>query len=216
MTAYIAASPIGSVGDRSIDVPDAIKTLSPVLAGKRISLAPLTPDHAAELADCTEVEAFEHSITIPATWDAAGYRTWIEDLLALPNWISYVALDNETGRIVARSSYIDISADHRTVEVGSTWIAPASRGTHVNPEMKLLMLSHAFESWAAMRVQLKCDVRNEPSRRALRKLGAFEEGVMRNHVVLHDGSVRDSLFFSILDTEWPTVRERLIERLAGA
>ena len=188
---------------------------SVVLEGHHVKLVPLTASHAQELAACTDHEAFEYSLDVPTSWDAAGFDGWIDDLLGLESWISFVGLNRADGRIVARSCYIDVSHRHRTVEIGNTWIAPASRGTHVNPEMKFLMLEHAFESWGARRVQLKCDARNTPSHRAILKLGAIEEGTIRKHVVIQDGSVRDSIVLSITDDEWPDVRGWLRDRLGA-
>ena len=101
-----------------------------------------------------------------------------------------------------------------TVEIGSTWLAASVQGTHVNPEIKLLMLGYAFETWDVYRVTFKTDARNEQSRRAIARLGATFEGVRRAHKLASDGTVRDSAYFSIVRDEWPGVRQALVERLA--
>jgi RimJ/RimL family protein N-acetyltransferase len=125
-------------------------------------------------------------------------------------------LDRTTGRAVGTSSYLDAQPEHRGVEIGFTWIAPAHRGTSVNPESKLLMLSHAFDEKGAERVQLKCDARNTQSQAAIARLGAVREGVLRKHRVLPDGFVRDTVMFSITRAEWPGVREGLGARIRRA
>jgi RimJ/RimL family protein N-acetyltransferase len=122
-------------------------------------------------------------------------------------------------RIVGTSRFLDI--DYWTesplpdvVEIGSTWLAASVQGTHVNPEIKLLMLGHAFDTWIVERVTFKTDARNEQSRRAIARLGATFEGVLRAHKLASDGTIRDSAYFSILRDEWPAVEEKLVERVA--
>jgi RimJ/RimL family protein N-acetyltransferase len=117
------------------------------------------------------------------------------------------------GRVVGTSSFHQISAEHRTVEIGSTFFRPDARGTKVNPEAKLLMMQHAFER-GARRVQFTVDSRNERSQAALHKLGALREGVLRNHLITWTGWSRDSVVFSVIAEEWPSVREKLLQRLA--
>lgn len=116
------------------------------------------------------------------------------------------------GRLVGTSSYIFISGPNGTVEVGSTFYRPEARGTAVNPETKLLMLGHAFEH-GALRVQLTVDSRNARSQAAVTKLGAVREGVLRRHLVTWTGWKRDSVVFSVIDTEWPHVRAGLLRRV---
>ena len=108
---------------------------------------------------------------------------------------------------------MDIRPEHRSLEIGSTWIGRAYHGTKINPECKLLLLQHAFENLGCLRVQLKTDERNLQSRAAIEKLGAKFEGTLRKHMVLHDGFVRNSAMYSITDEEWPAVKERCIKRL---
>ena len=101
------------------------------------------------------------------------------------------------------------------MEIGGTWYGAAYRGTLVNTECKYLLLRHAFEVWGCLRVQFKTDLLNERSQRAIERLGAMREGVLRQHLILTDGRVRSSVFYSLLDTEWPAVRARLEARLAA-
>jgi RimJ/RimL family protein N-acetyltransferase len=119
------------------------------------------------------------------------------------------------GRIVGSTRFGNIDRENRHTEIGWTWIAPAWQRTAVNTEAKLLMLRHAFEEWKCIRVELKTDVLNERSRSAIVRLGAREEGVFRKHLIARGGRVRDSIFYSIIDEEWPSVRERLERRLAA-
>lgn len=116
--------------------------------------------------------------------------------------------------IVGTTRFMTFEPAHRRVEIGATFYAAAARGTKCNPACKRLLLAHAFEALGCVRVELKCDARNARSRAAIAKLGAVEEGVLRQHMTLADGFARDSVYFSVLDREWPTVRDRLLARLA--
>ena len=109
---------------------------------------------------------------------------------------------------------MNIDRTNRRVEIGSTWIAPAWQRSAVNTEAKFLMLRHAFEVWNCMRVELKTDALNEKSRNAIRRIGAQEEGTLRKHLITHTGRVRDTVYFSILDTEWPSAKGELEAKLA--
>ncbi len=110
---------------------------------------------------------------------------------------------------VGMTRYLDIRPADRTLEVGGTWYTPAYQHTAVNTECKYLLLCHAFETLGCIRVQLKTDLRNERSQRAIERLGAVREGVLRNHMILPDGTVRSSVYYSILAAEWPAVKSRL-------
>jgi RimJ/RimL family protein N-acetyltransferase len=121
----------------------------------------------------------------------------------------------DANRVVGSTSYLDVQSANRGVEVGSTWYTPDVRGTAVNPESKLLLLQHAFEDWSAIRVCLKTDHLNLHSQAAIRKLGATYDGTLRQHVIRPDGTYRDSVYFSIIDAEWPAVKEGLEVRVAA-
>jgi RimJ/RimL family protein N-acetyltransferase len=122
----------------------------------------------------------------------------------------------ETGQSVGVTCYMDIRPAHRGLEIGSTWIARPYQGTRVNPESKYLLLRHAFENLGAVRVQLKTDGRNRQSQAAIAKLGAQREGVLRKHLILQDGYIRDTVMFSIIAEEWPAVKAGLETRLGYA
>lgn len=125
--------------------------------------------------------------------------------VALP----FITVDKESGAVIGSTRFGNIDRANRKVEIGWTWITPAFQRTHVNSEAKYLMLRHAFEEWGCVRVELKTDALNEKSRNAMLRIGAKEEGVLRQHMVTHSGRLRDTVYFSILDSEWPGVRARL-------
>jgi len=128
---------------------------------------------------------------------------------------AFAVIERATGRACGSTRYLDVQGPHRGVEIGWTWYAPELWRTAVNPETKLLLLTHAFEGWGAIRVMLKTDHMNLRSQGAIRKLGAVYEGTLRQHRVRPDGTLRDTVVFSILDREWPAVKEGLRRRLAG-
>jgi RimJ/RimL family protein N-acetyltransferase len=117
------------------------------------------------------------------------------------------------GRVVGSTSYLGIVLKHKSAEIGATWYSADVQGTAVNPECKLLLLKHAFEDWGAVRVQLKTDVNNTHSQRAILKLGAKFEGRLRNHGIRPDGTIRDAMLYSMIPSEWPTVKKGLEARI---
>ena len=124
-----------------------------------------------------------------------------------------VTVGREDGRVLGSTRYLALRPEHRSVEIGWTWLTPAAWGTGANVEAKLLMLEHAFEHWACLRVELKTDARNERSRGAMAALPAQFEGIHRKHMLVRDGERRDSAWYSVLDDEWPAVRANLVRRL---
>jgi RimJ/RimL family protein N-acetyltransferase len=127
--------------------------------------------------------------------------------------IVLATVERSSGRVIGSSRFMNIDRANRHAEIGSTWIAPAWHRTAVNTEAKYLMLRHAFEVWQCLRVELKTDALNQRSRNAILRIGAKEEGTLRRHVITWTGRVRDSVYFSILDTEWPEAKARLEEKL---
>jgi RimJ/RimL family protein N-acetyltransferase len=123
--------------------------------------------------------------------------------------VPFATFERSSGEIVGTTRFMNIEFPNRKVEIGSTWIAPQWQRTAVNTEAKFLMLQHAFEVWKCLRVEFKTDSLNERSRRAILRLGAKEEGTLRNHMLTWNGRQRDSVYFSILNTEWPEVKVRL-------
>ena len=134
---------------------------------------------------------------------------WQKEGHALPFAIVHIA----SGKVIGSTRYGNIVPEHKRLEIGWTWIAPALQRTGVNSEMKYLLLKHAFETLGYNRVELKTDILNEKSRLAILRIGAKQEGILRGHVICHDGRVRDTVYFSILQSEWPQVKKRFEETL---
>ena len=136
-------------------------------------------------------------------------------MVETPGRIAFAVRDRASGAVAGTSSLFAIDPEHRTLEIGYSWLRPEYRGTRVNPEAKLLMLGEAFGA-GALRVQFSVDARNARSQAAVLKLGAVKEGIIRRHRITWNGHKRDTALFSIIETEWPAVRARLEERLAAA
>jgi RimJ/RimL family protein N-acetyltransferase len=193
-------------------------TRSPVLEGERVRLEPLDARHVPGLLEAA---------ADPATWtwlvgrldDQAALRAWLDDALRARDAgteMPFATLDAKTGRVVGSTRYLAIVPAHRRLEIGWTWLAPATWGTGINVEAKLLLLTHAFDELGAMRVELKTDARNERSRAAIVALGAQFEGIFRKHMRMPDGRIRDSAWYAITDDDWPAVRTQLEARLAAS
>jgi RimJ/RimL family protein N-acetyltransferase len=135
---------------------------------------------------------------------------WQEIGTALP----FVTIEQRTDRIVGSTRFGNIDVRNRRVEIGWTWIGKAWQRTPVNTEAKFLMLQHAFEEWGCIRVELKTDALNVRSRTAILRLGAKEEGILRHHMITDSGRLRNSVYYSIINDEWPEVKNRLQEMLA--
>jgi len=178
-----------------------------------VRLEPLEPRHFQGLY--ATLEPLELCfIAAPTYWAADSLEAFSTGIHWESNRIPFAVISQKTGEVIGSTSYWDPSEANRGVEIGGTWIHSSQQGQATNPEMKLLMLEHAFEAKGAIRVQLKTHHENLRSQRAIEKLGATREGVLRNHVIYPDGSLRHSVYFSILDTEWPEVKRGLLERLA--
>ncbi len=114
-------------------------------------------------------------------------------------------------KVVGSTRYLNIRPSHRGLEIGWTWLGSEWQRTAINTQAKLLLLTHAFERLGCVRVEFKADARNERSQRALERIGAVREGVLRNHMIVQSNYIRDSVYFSVIDTQWLAVKERLIE-----
>jgi RimJ/RimL family protein N-acetyltransferase len=182
------------------------------LEGRAVRLVPLAVEHAAELADISPPDLFVYHFP-PREFTPAGFAELIGFLTTAPGYCPFAILERATGRIAGATAFLDIRPEHRGLEIGFTWIAEPWQGTAVNPESKYLLLRHAFDDQQAVRVQLKTDLRNVHSQRAIEKLGAVREGVLRKHMIRPDGYVRDTVMYSIIAEEWPGVRKGLEERL---
>jgi RimJ/RimL family protein N-acetyltransferase len=184
------------------------------LAGRHVRLEPLAEHHAEALAEAASPELFAYHFP-PAELTPAGFREQIAGLAAQPGWCPFATVLRESSKAVGVTCYLDIRPAHRALEIGFTWLGRPWQGSAVNPEAKLLLLRHAFETLGAVRVQLKTDARNTQSQRAIERLGAVREGVLRKQMILPDGFVRDTVMYAITDDEWPRVRSGLEERLSA-
>lgn len=196
--------------------PDDHWHLAPTLPGRHITLEALDELHAADLNDGADEGTIRFlSRGGPEAPTTEAWAAYITRLNALPHRVNWAVRQHATGRVVGRISYSELRPADRWVEIG-TMLLPAAQGTAVNPEAKLLLLSRAFDTLGANRVHFKVDARNERSRRAMLKLGATQEGVLRQYQVRPDGYARDSVMFSILRDEWPAVRAGLERRIDGS
>ncbi|KAA0025084.1 GNAT family N-acetyltransferase [Antrihabitans cavernicola] len=192
------------------------------LLGATVDLTPVDPK-----ADAVDLfSALNHDRVwahVPGRpTDPEHFETALRAMCARPGWQPWTIRttarrgDLPAGSAIGTTSYLDVSSHDARVEIGSTLYTPAVWGTSVNPEVKLVLLRYAFEVLHAGRVQLKTDVRNKRSQQAISRLGAQYEGTMRRHFRRPDGTVRDSVLFSIIAEDWPVVEQRLLARLAAA
>lgn len=185
------------------------------LEGRTVRLEPLTLTHAAELASLCEERIFEFTLKMmhsPA--ELEGYIGAALEAASQGVEQPFLIREQGTGAALGTTRYMAISRHDRNLEIGHTWMTPRVWRTRVNTECKFLLLRHAFETLQVMRVQLKTDRRNARSRAAIERIGAKFEGILRHHMLVRDGVVRDSALYSILDTEWPEVKARLEEHLS--
>lgn len=193
---------------------------SPVmLQGHGLRLEPLGLQHESGLrAAAADGELWNLRVTsVPRPEDTAAYITLALDMQARGERLPWAVLDANTGRVIGCTSYHDIVAAVRRVEIGYTWYARGVQRSHVNTAAKLLLMEHAFETLNCSVVGWRTDILNLASQRAIERLGALKDGVLRSHALRRDGSIRDTVMYSLLAAEWPAVRDRLRARLqAGA
>lgn len=185
------------------------------LEGAHVRLEPLRLDHVEALC-AVGLDPAIWRWTLTRATTPADMREYVERALAEQAggaFLPFATVDRASGTVVGSTRYGNWSARDRRVEIGWTWIAPRWQRTAINTEAKLLMLRHAFERLGCVRVEFKANAANTPSCTAILRLGATQEGTLRRHALLPDGSWRDTTYFSILDREWPGVRERLEARL---
>jgi RimJ/RimL family protein N-acetyltransferase len=188
------------------------------LDGRMVRLEPMLPAH---LEDLTRVGAFEElwKLTTARADSAEGMAEYVGAALAdqkRGTSLPFVTIDKASEEIVGSTRFGNIDVANKRAEIGWTWITPAFQRTYVNSEAKLLMLTHAFERWRCVRIELKTDVLNSRSRDAMLRMGATEEGIFRKHILTYSGRWRDSVYYSVVDTEWPVVKARLEGFVRGA
>ncbi|MDQ1131386.1 GNAT family N-acetyltransferase [Microbacterium sp. SORGH_AS_0888] len=188
---------------------------TPVLANDRVRLVALAPEHAEELATAVA----EHELW--RTWytripSPDGMPAEIERRRALQDagrMAAWAVIDPSSGRAVGMTTYMNLDPDNRRLEIGSTWLGVSAQGTGINPAAKLLLLERAFEELGCVAVEFRTHWHNHQSRAAIARLGAKQDGVLRNHTVMPDGTLRDTVVFSVIEGEWPAVRSGLEHRL---
>ncbi len=187
--------------------------LSPVtLTGQRVTLVPLTVAHGPGLQTAIgTAPVFRYFSGLPAQ-DAAAVPEFLkiaENMAAAKTAVPFCTLDRDTGLPIGSTRFGNIDAAHKRVEIGWTFLVPSHQRSGANREAKYLMLRYAFETLGCIRVELKTHHLNQQSRTAIAALGGIEEGILRNHMIMSDGSFRHSVVFSILPEEWPAVKARL-------
>jgi RimJ/RimL family protein N-acetyltransferase len=186
------------------------------LEGRHATLEPLAREHEADLrraaADGELWRLWYTSVPAPETTGAYidAALEMREDLGAMP----FAVRDNAVGDIVGCTRYFNVDAANRRLEIGHTWYAKRAQRTAINTECKLLLLTHAFEKLKCVAVEFRTHWFNHASREAIARLGAKQDGVLRNHQILPDGSYRDTVVFSIIENEWPAVKRHLMSLLA--
>jgi RimJ/RimL family protein N-acetyltransferase len=182
-----------------------------VLEGDFVRLEPMKLSHHAGLSAVgLDPEIWRYTLALVKTPD--DMRSYMDSALQLQEagtTLPFVTIERSSGRIVGSTRFGSYDPANRRIEIGWTWIAPAWQRTAINTEAKYLMLCHAFESLHCVRVELKTDVLNTRSRNAMLRIGAREEGILRKHSLVWDGRYRDSIYYSILDEEWPQVKQQL-------
>jgi RimJ/RimL family protein N-acetyltransferase len=187
-----------------------------ILAGNLVRLEPLSESHVPDLTISGQDENIWQYMLYSTIRTEQQMRSWVLDLLAQQakgTDLPFAVIHLESGRVIGATRYLNIRPQDRALEIGGTWYSVEFQRTAVNTECKYLLLKHAFEGLKCIRVQFKTDLRNERSQRALERIGAVKEGILRSHMITPDGYIRDSVFYSILASEWPVVKARLEEKL---
>ena len=199
-----------AVAPLNIDVPVTLE-------GSVVRLEPLRREHAGLFWEIAKNDLEDIFRWIPYSMKTReDFDTLVDKAFAEQDRgesVVFATVERSSGRVVGSTRFMNVDRANRRVEIGSTWIAPAWQRTAVNTEAKYLMLRHAFEVWGCMRVELKTDALNQKSRNAILRIGAKEEGTLRRQLVTWTGRVRDTVYFSILDDEWPGVKAKLETRL---
>ena len=187
------------------------------LHGSHVRLEPMTEAHIPALAEVGVGQVFWDFMVYGKMETDEDMRVWVQEILSRAQNgtdLPFVAVHLASGRVAGATRSMNIMPKDRGLEIGGTWYGLEFQRTPVNTECKYLLLRHAFETLGCIRVQLKTDLRNERSQKAIERIGAVKEGVLRNHMILPDGYIRHSVFYSIIDTEWPEVKKRLEGMLA--
>jgi RimJ/RimL family protein N-acetyltransferase len=203
-----------------MSLPAELNVVAPLtLEGSVVRLEPLRADHAELFWEAAKDGVDDIFRWIPYSMQTPeDFRRVVEKAMTEQQRgesVVFATVERTSESVIGSTRFMNIDRVNRRAEIGSTWIAQAWQRTAVNTEAKFLMLQHAFEVWNCIRVELKTDALNQRSRGAILRLGAKEEGTLRKHLLTWSGRVRDTVYFSILDTEWPEVKTRLERRLAS-
>lgn len=193
-----------------------IHILPVALEGTHVRVEPLGLQHENDLVAAAQPLEIWEFLTVSPRRTHSAMHDWLmaaSKEIETTQTIWFAIVRRSDDRAVGVTSYMDIRPTDRGLEIGGTWLTPEVWRTALNTECKYLLLCHAFETLGCLRVQLKTDLRNVRSQRAIERLGAVKEGILRKHMVIHDGYVRDTVMYSIVDTEWPDVKKRLEEFL---
>ena len=186
-----------------------------VIEGQHVRLEPLTHAHTESLIKAAnDGDIWKSDVTVVPSPD--NISKYIDDALRgleRGNELPFAIASKATGDVVGTTRFYEIMPADRRVAIGYTWLARSAQRTPVNTETKLLLLHHAFDYWKCVRVEFITDVLNEQSRAAILRLGAKQEGILRSHMIMPSGRIRDSVFFSIIAEEWPEVRSNLEAKL---
>ncbi len=189
-----------------------------LLQGEFVRLEPMRVDHLPALCR-VGLDPSLWELTANIVKDEGDLERYVRSALAdqmLGKAVPFVTIERESGTVVGSTRFGNIDTANRKTEIGWTWINPKWQRTVINTEAKLLMLTHAFEVWKCIRVEFKTDIKNERSRNAMKRIGCVEEGVLRNHMITESGRFRDSIYLSIIESEWAKVKEDLMSKLAVA
>lgn len=193
-----------------------MQVTSITLEGTHVRLEPLSTKHEDDLLNAAQADEIWEWLALSPVKSRDKMHEWllrVEKDIEARTQIWFAIIRRSDNCVVGVTSYMDIRPGHRGLEIGGTWLTPEVWRTAINTESKYLLLRHAFESLGCIRVQLKTDMRNVRSQRAIERLGAVKEGVLRKHFILYTGYQRDTVMYSIIDTEWAGVKARLEESL---
>jgi RimJ/RimL family protein N-acetyltransferase len=187
-----------------------------VLVGKYVTLEPLLDNHAKDLAIAGNDKRIWKYMLYGEPITEKSMREWVQDIIKRQKSgsdLPFVVIHLASGKIIGATRYLEMRPDHKGIEIGGTWYSVEFQRTVVNTECKYLLLKYAFEVLGCIRVQFKTDLRNTQSQKAIERLGAVKEGILRNHMITPEGIIRDSVYYSILNSEWDDVKISLEQKL---
>src|SRR4029077_3442735 len=205
----------GPIGGRMLaDMTEQMVTAPVILTGRHVRMEPLTRENTAGLAEVGLDDDLWKWIPVPVRTpeDMSAYVQTALQEQADGSALPFALIEKSSDRVIGSTRYANIERVHHRLEIGWTWVARQWQRTTINTEAKYLLLRHAFEVLKCMRVELKTDSLNDRSRAAILRIGAREEGTFRNHMITASGRIRHTVYFSIVDSEWPEVKARLEAR----